>query len=129
MFFFISGANYKFDVCLPLKYYYKLVEVIRTKWSSEVKHVVAYGHVGDGNVHLNIVDSCFCPEKRERITDEVYSLTTEMNGSISAEHGIGREKVKYLSTIHSLAALHQMKAIKRSFDPSNLLNPGKFYDI
>ena len=104
------------------------MDVIREKWAQEVKHVVAYGHVGDGNVHLNIVDFSYDAQKYERITEDVFRLTMQMNGSISAEHGIGREKVKYMSSIHAPATLEYMKAIKRNFDSHNLLNPGKFYN-
>lgn len=92
--------------------------------------VLVYGHIGDGNVHLNILR----PEgetleafKRRcgEITDTLSRLAGGMGGSASAEHGIGTLKLPWLGTTRSEAEITLMKGIKELFDPAGILNPGK----
>ena len=125
----LSGANYKFDISLPLPKYYKLAEHIRSKWKDRVKHIVAYGHVADGNIHLNIVDHQMNPVNQREISSDIYKFAIQNNGSISAEHGIGREKVDYMSQIHSPPVLELMKSVKQTLDPLMLLNRGKVLNL
>lgn len=92
---------------------------------------VAFGHLGDGNVHFHIL----APEGSVRgvweeadgkaVSAAVYDLVTEWGGSISAEHGIGQMKVDELARLHDPVALALMKRVKAALDPDNLLNPGK----
>ena len=92
--------------------------------------VLWYGHVGDGNLHMNILKPENMPvEKFEdicgRVNPDVFSLTRSYNGSISAEHGIGLLKKPYLSYTRSKADIERMRGIKAVFDPLNIMNPGK----
>ena len=112
---------------MSLENYYEVVSHIRQKWSGIVKHIVSYGHLGDGNVHLNIIDHEYSEERLDLISEDVFHFAIRSSGSISAEHGLGREKNKYLQRIYSEQTVHLMKSIKRQFDPLNLLNPGKVY--
>jgi FAD/FMN-containing dehydrogenase len=94
-------------------------------------HAVAFGHLGDGNVHFHIIS----PEGSERaaweagdgkaITAMVHDLVTQWGGSISAEHGIGQMKVDDLARLADPATLTLMRAVKGALDPLGLLNPGK----
>jgi FAD/FMN-containing dehydrogenase len=92
--------------------------------------VVWYGHIGDGNLHLNILkpEDLDLPEFESRsrgISEKVYALTQEVGGSISAEHGIGLLKQPWLDRALSEAEIRYMQEIKKVFDPAGIFNPGK----
>lgn len=89
-----------------------------------------YGHIGDGNLHLNILK----PEdmtveefmaKGHEMSPSIFALVAERNGSISAEHGVGLLKKDFLSYSRSAAEIVLMKGLKQLFDPHQILNPGK----
>ncbi|MDP2130358.1 MAG: FAD-binding oxidoreductase [Erythrobacter sp.] len=92
---------------------------------------VAFGHLGDGNVHFHVL----APQGAERgaweeadgkaVSAAVHDLVSQWGGSISAEHGIGQMKVDELARLHDPAALALMQRIKAALDPDNLLNRGK----
>ena len=91
---------------------------------------VAFGHVGDGNLHFNCQAPSGWDKQRflpyaEPISTAVYDLVVHYDGSISAEHGIGQLKVDELAHYRSRVELDTMRAIKRALDPLNLMNPGK----
>ena len=92
--------------------------------------VLWYGHIGDGNLHLNILK----PQDMEaneffakcaEVNDHVFKLTSDMQGSISAEHGVGLIKRDYLQYSRSPEEIETMKALKAVFDPNGIMNPGK----
>ena len=92
--------------------------------------VVWYGHIGDGNLHLNFLkpESLDLPEfesRSHRISEKIYALTQEVGGSISAEHGIGLLKQPWLNRTRSEAEIGYMQEIKNVFDPAGIFNPGK----
>ncbi|NQD91702.1 FAD-binding oxidoreductase [Pseudomonas sp. CrR25] len=92
--------------------------------------IVAYGHVGDGNLHYNIskpVGSEDAPFKAqaEAITRLIFDVTVSLAGSISAEHGLGQAKRDAARHYKDSLALELMRSLKRMFDPANLMNPGK----
>ena len=96
--------------------------------------VLWYGHIGDGNLHLNIL-------KPEALTKEeffakcaavnkwVFETVEKYNGSISAEHGVGMTKRDYLQYSRSPAEIEYMKAVKAVFDPNGIMNPGKIFPL
>lgn len=92
---------------------------------------VAFGHLGDGNVHFHVlapagaVAGAWEEEEGKAVSAAVYDLVTQWGGSISAEHGIGQMKVDELARLHDPVALGLMRQIKVAMDPDNLLNPGK----
>ena len=93
-----------------------------------------FGHIGDGNIHLNIVKPVGLATKDfykecEKVTEMVFGLVQKFGGSISAEHGIGVLKKPYLRYSRSREEITYMKAVKRMFDPNNIMNPGKLVDI
>lgn len=106
---------------------YKLVEVVRRR----VAHfpgvvVVGYGHVGDGNLHLNVSSpSGYNSELQEQLEPFVYEWTAQQGGSISAEHGIGVMKAGALQYSKSGEAVDVMQRLKLLFDPHRILNPYK----
>jgi FAD/FMN-containing dehydrogenase len=91
--------------------------------------ICGYGHLGDGNLHFNLVShpssNAEFAEKIPVLFDLLYSTLAKYNGSISAEHGIGQVKREQLKTVKSPEILDTMQAIKLALDPQNLMNPGK----
>ena len=96
--------------------------------------VVAFGHLGDGNVHFNVsqppgADREAFLGRWDEINRLVHDIVVDMNGSISAEHGIGRMKLEELEHYRPGVELELMRKIKRAFDPDNILNPHKVIEI
>ena len=92
--------------------------------------LVWFGHIGDGNLHLNIIkpdDMSIVDFKTECeiVNKHVYGLIQQMHGSISAEHGVGMIKKPYLHYSRTAQEIELLKGIKKVFDPNNILNPGK----
>jgi FAD/FMN-containing dehydrogenase len=83
-----------------------------------------FGHVGDGNVHVNVVGPS---ADDEAVDDLVLGLVVERGGSISAEHGIGTLKRRWLARDRSPAEVEAMRAVKRALDPDGILNPGALF--
>lgn len=93
---------------------------------------ICYGHAGDGNVHVNILkdkmDDAAWENHLDTAIREIFQLTVSLGGTISGEHGIGYSQKSYLPIALSDAELNLMKAVKRTFDPNNILNPGKIFE-
>ena len=94
---------------------------------------IFFGHAGDGNIHANIIKNDLTDEewteKLEAYLDELYAYVAKVGGKPSAEHGIGLLKKPYFQKYIGTSELVAMKAIKRAFDPENILNPGKIFDL
>lgn len=92
---------------------------------------VAFGHLGDGNVHFHVlapqgaVRGVWEETDGKAVSAQMYDLVTQWGGSISAEHGIGQMKVDELARLHDPVALAVMARVKQALDPGHLLNPGK----
>lgn len=95
--------------------------------------IVWFGHIGDGNLHLNILkpESLTVADFTERcsgVSQRVAALIKEFNGSVSAEHGVGLLKKSYLSYTRTPIEIDLMRQIKQVFDPKGIMNPGKVFD-
>jgi FAD/FMN-containing dehydrogenase len=131
-----AGRIYKFDVSFPLPQFYDVVEHIRSvarggKFSlpEDEVAIVGYGHFGDGNVHLNIIDRTggkHTEQLNEILYPGAYEFTAKSRrGSVSAEHGIGLQKKDYLPLSRSPEVIHVMRQLKGMMDPNGILNPYK----
>jgi FAD/FMN-containing dehydrogenase len=94
--------------------------------------LIAFGHVGDGNLHYNVVLPRDLPDEEwqsegRRITGALYDLVDELGGSFSAEHGVGQAKKEWLALYRAGPELEMMKMLKKTLDPANILNPGKVF--
>jgi FAD/FMN-containing dehydrogenase len=94
--------------------------------------VIAFGHVGDGNIHFNVTpppgvdqDAFVNSEAGYKVTRAIHDLICELNGSISAEHGIGKLKRDELAWRKSAVEMDMMRAVKKALDPDNRMNPGR----
>ena len=121
------GGVYKYDVSIPIKELYSLVEDTRTRLeekgligddeSKPVVDVVGYGHMGDANLHLNVATRGFDERVEKALEPFVYEWIQKRQGSISAEHGLGLSKKNYIQYSRSRNMLGLMKRIKDTFDP------------
>jgi glycolate oxidase len=92
--------------------------------------VAAYGHAGDGNIHVNILFDEKIPgekEKAQAVVNELFLKVVEMKGTLSGEHGVGVTKAPFVEMELSKPVLELMGRLKRAFDPNGILNPGKIF--
>ena len=140
-----AGATYKYDLSLPTESMYDLVDALRARvarrvtegdveeTNSEKKRfdfssvsVMGYGHLGDGNLHLNVSSPTgYHPALLKLIEPFVYEFTAEARGSVSAEHGVGAMKPNELSYSKPENAIEIMRGVKAMLDPRGILNPYK----
>jgi FAD/FMN-containing dehydrogenase len=123
---------HKNDISLPIKYLNEFLKEMKKNLTEKDKDIslASFGHVGDGNIHINLVKPDIMDEKKfHQLCEEMdlitYSLVKSYQGSISGEHGIGLLKKSHLHFTRSSEEIRIMRAIKESFDPSGILNPGK----
>merc|ERR1712194_127544 len=128
-----DGALYAYDIALPeLDKMYTLVENSRVFLEKEglnekygLKHTVGYGHVGDGNLHINVSAEKFDHGFSAAYEPWLWKEVKNIGGSISAEHGIGCAKTDVIHFSKSPEALEMMWSIKKAMDPKGILNPYK----
>jgi FAD/FMN-containing dehydrogenase len=113
------GVPHKLDVSVPLSTLPAFVDELRARITEG--ELVLFGHVGDGNLHVNVLG---LDPGDDAVDRAVLELVAEHGGSISAEHGIGVAKARWLSLTRSEAEIAAMRAIKRALDPDGILNPG-----
>jgi len=120
---------YLYDVSLPIKSmttYVDRLERAFSEWTEDAKYLV-FGHIADGNLHIFVTpfDEGI---HHERCNEIVYGCLAGLNGSISAEHGIGLDKKAWLGSTRSEDEINIMRGLKNLLDPTNILNPGKVVD-
>ena len=118
------------DVIVPRSKLPELINGINNICDKYHLETCLVGHVGDGNVHPQIALNLENEEEHRnyiKAKEEIYELTIRRGGTLSAEHGIGAEKKKYLSMAVDSNAIEYMKKIKYVFDPKNILNPNKIF--
>ncbi|GAA5835229.1 hypothetical protein JCM11251_006650 [Rhodosporidiobolus azoricus] len=127
------GRVYKYDLSMPVKDMYSLVEEARERFTEAglvedgtLLTTIGYGHVGDGNLHLNVVAKGWDKRVEETLEPWVYEATSKRNGSISAEHGVGLMKRDAIGYSKSDAAIAIMQQLRRLFDPRGILMPAKY---
>ncbi len=114
---------YKLDICVPVS---SLVSFMNELQEIETnKDIFCFGHLGDGNIHVNLVDS----SNKMPVIDEIYELTKKFNGSPSAEHGIGIRKKHVWHDFSGYKDKYKLlKSLKKSMDPDNILGSKVFFD-
>jgi len=121
----------QFDISIPIPLIGEVVNKIVSELYRipEVEKVFAFGHVGDGNIHLVVGKNRQSEHLINQINHRVYQPLKSIGGSISAEHGIGVHKKHYLHISRTPEEIQLMKILKKSLDPGNILNPGKILDL
>jgi FAD/FMN-containing dehydrogenase len=127
-----EGGSIKHDVSVPVSsvptFLSRATEICETMVPGA--RVCAFGHAGDGNIHFNVsqpagADRARFMDLRHAMNERVHDLVAAMGGSISAEHGVGQLKRDDLLRYKDPVTLELMRSLKHSFDPNNILNPGK----
>jgi FAD/FMN-containing dehydrogenase len=129
-----EGKALKHDISVPLSNMERFLQrgdELLTRLRPDLE-LIAFGHVGDGNLHYNVVLPRDLPDavwqsEGARITGALYDLVSELGGSFSAEHGVGQAKKQHLAAYRGGAELELMKLLKKTLDPANILNPGKVF--
>jgi len=121
------------DVVVPRSKIPEFIDRVKDISRAHSVPILAYGHAGDGNVHLHLLgkdmDNDDWHKKSSKVFQDIYRLGKSLGGVISGEHGLGFEKKGYLRITTDNEVIELMKRIKRAFDPNNILNPGKIFDL
>jgi len=128
-----EGLTHKFDVTVPPG---RIPEVL-PKLDAIAQAIggvlcLVYGHLGDGNLHVNMVQKREAPDETFRakgapLAERIYTLVADAEGSISAEHGIGIMKRDYLGLCRTEEEIALMRRLKRTLDPNGIMNPGVIF--
>jgi FAD/FMN-containing dehydrogenase len=120
------GIPHKLDVGIPLarldEFADQVVKVVQT--TSPGVTVLLFGHLGEGNVHVNILGA---DPDDESVDDAVLQLVAQIGGNIASEHGVGRAKARWLDLSRTATEIRTMREIKQALDPHNILNPGVLF--
>ena len=121
-----AGQPVKLDVCVPLPALAGFVDELGDLVGSA--RAVVFGHLAEGNLHVNVLGldpaDTSDTSAADAVTDAVLRRVADLGGSISAEHGVGRAKVRWLGLSRTPAELAAMRAVKQALDPTGLLAPG-----
>ena len=118
------------DVVVPVS---RLPELLGGLAELSAKYRIAnanFGHAGNGNIHVNLLvdpDDAEALQRAEACLDEIFTLVLRLGGTLSGEHGVGREKRAFVGREIDAATLQLMRDIKQVFDPQSILNPGKMF--
>jgi D-lactate dehydrogenase (cytochrome) len=128
----MAGERYTYDVSVKISQVPEFIERAGMLAQSKMTGIrpYAFGHVGDGNIHLSLfqpddVDGTVFRSRLPEFDELIFDLVHEYGGSFSAEHGIGLLKLEEMSSYKDPAGLSVMRTIKQAVDPSNIMNPGK----
>lgn len=131
-FFQVIGPHVSYDVAMPIG---QMADFVRQCKAGLLAaggvQSIYYGHVGDGNLHLVawLDGASLIEQPKAAMDDVIYGLVKTCGGSISAEHGIGTQKKKWLGHSRSAEEIALMQTLKKALDPGNLLNPGKVVSV
>ena len=128
----VEGVGVRHDVAVPLSRIAEFIDTatIQARAASADVRIIAYGHLGDGNIHFNLspanqADRDGFLGRRGELMDMVHDVAAALGGTISAEHGIGRLKREALIRHKSETEMNVMRALKAALDPMGIMNPGK----
>ncbi len=128
----LAGGSVKHDVSVRISDVPKFIALASAQLPAIAPHGVSvYGHIGDGNLHYNLLapagvsTEVFRGASAQALSEAVHDLAARLGGSFSAEHGIGVLKRNELARYRSPAALAMMRAVKTALDPESVMNPGK----
>lgn len=115
------------DACVPVARLAEYVRAVRTAGARHGIELVIFGHLGDGNVHVNLQPDLASPGWEERVAaifDEVSEVVLRLGGTLSGEHGDGRLRTPLLERAYGTELVELFRVVKRAFDPQGLFNPG-----
>jgi glycolate oxidase len=129
----INGYTIEEDTVVPRAELPKLVRAVKALGKEYDFHAVCYGHAGDGNLHIRIkkegIPDSYGNEEMTKILRALFEIVKDLGGTISGEHGVGLIQKSYVDIVFANANLQLMRGIKKLFDPNNILNAGKIFDL
>ncbi|MEO0294257.1 MAG: FAD-linked oxidase C-terminal domain-containing protein [candidate division WOR-3 bacterium] len=117
------------DIVVPRSFIPDFIKKAKELGNKFDTRIFTFGHIGDGNLHINIIKREDWEDEGEKVISELFTVLNSYGGKISGEHGIGFTKKKYLKYSRTKEQIELMKEIKKIFDPKNILNPGKIFDL
>ena len=130
--FELGDAKLNEDIVIPMKNYGRFAHFLAGLKRSSRLHIPTFGHLADGNLHVNIMYHRANPSETKRAEAAVHRLMKQvvaLGGAISGEHGIGLAKTPFLRLQHSPAQVRAMQAVKHALDPKGICNPGKMFEV
>jgi glycolate oxidase len=130
--FELGDAKLNEDIVVPMRNYVKFAEFLKRLRRDSKLPIPTFGHLGDGNLHVNIMYHKAVPAEcraAEKAVQRLMETVVELGGAISGEHGIGLAKTPFLRLQHAPAQVRAMQAVKKALDPNGILNPGKMFDV
>ncbi len=129
--FELGDAKLNEDIVVPMRSYVKFAQFLARLKKESGLHIPTFGHLADGNLHVNIMYHKAVPAEcrtAEKTVQRLMETVVALGGAISGEHGIGLAKTPFLRIQHSPAQVRAMQAVKRALDPRGVLNPGKMFE-
>ncbi|KXU34743.1 FAD-linked oxidase [Cephaloticoccus primus] len=130
--FELGDSKLNEDIVIPMRAYPRFMRFLAGLKKSSRLHIPTFGHLADGNLHVNIMynrDDAAQARRAEATVERLMRTVVGMGGAISGEHGIGLAKTPFLRIQHSPAQVRAMQAIKQALDPRGILNPGKMFEV
>ncbi|MBP9739298.1 MAG: FAD-binding protein [Chitinophagaceae bacterium] len=128
-----AGYTIEEDTVVPRAELPKLIKGVKELGEQYGFHAVCYGHAGDGNLHIRInhptIKNSHGSEEMTNALRALFKLVKSLGGTVSGEHGVGLIQKPYMDIVFNNANLQLMRAIKKAFDPNNILNAGKIFDL
>ncbi len=128
-----AGYTIEEDTVVPRAALPQLIKGVKELGVKNGFKVVCYGHAGDGNLHIRInhpsIKKSYGSEEMNAILTQLFILVKGLGGTISGEHGIGLIQKSYMPVLFDEVSLEIMRGIKKTFDPNQILNPGKIFDL
>ena len=125
----VYGPPLKFDVSLPLSviptFAKRAVDLVAEHAPEAIP--VLFGHIGEGNLHLNLVRCALDGEREHALYSAMMALIADLGGNVSSEHGVGTRKRDYVGMSRTAADIAAMRAVKAAFDPTGYLNPAVLF--
>jgi glycolate oxidase len=129
----LDGYTIEEDTVVPRAELPALIRGVKQLGTKHGFHAVCYGHAGDGNLHIRIkkagTPNSFGDPEMTSSLRALFELTKSLGGTISGEHGVGLIQKGYMDIVSDEAGLALMRGIKKTFDPNNILNAGKIFDL
>ncbi|MGM0568226.1 MAG: FAD-binding oxidoreductase [Elusimicrobiota bacterium] len=122
-----TGSICEEDVVVPLSKIKELLEAAGKIASGQEVKVALYGHLGDGNIHVNFLGKPSNKVKADSLREELFKAVAKLSGKVSGEHGIGITKKSCFGKYVDKNYIKLLKKIKKEFDPEGILNPGKIF--